>query len=72
MPVHGFAKLLSSANDPSGAALRSLRAGLAMASLPSELVASVPGARGLAGLWRAVGEVYARGGQAWREVWVGS
>lgn len=72
VPVHGFAKLLSSANDPSGAALRSLRAGLAMASLPSELVASVPGARGLAGLWRAVGEVYARGGQAWREVWVGS
>ncbi|TFY50129.1 hypothetical protein EVJ58_g11172, partial [Rhodofomes roseus] len=67
--VHGLQKLLASTMEPAGAALRSLRAGLA---IPVEI--NVPGVSvaGLAGLVRAVGEVYTRGGQAWREVWAGA
>jgi len=69
--IHGLQKLLSSTHDPSGAALRSLRAGLAVSkSMPADF--GLPGMRGLVGLWRAVGNVYARSGQAWREVWVGA
>lgn len=61
--THGLQRLLSSTTEPAGAALRSLRAGLA---IPLEI--DVPGVTGLASLFRAVGEVYHRSGQAWREV----
>lgn len=67
---HGLRKLLSPSADPSGAAISSLRAGMANSrNNPIEFV--VPGIRGLIGLWRAMGEVYARSGQAWKEVWWG-
>ncbi|OBZ71494.1 hypothetical protein A0H81_08426 [Grifola frondosa] len=68
-PPHGLQKLfLSSFSDPSAAALRSLRGGLAV-RLPvsAGLDFGVPSPRKLYGLWRAVGEVCARSSQAWRE-----
>ncbi|CCM03494.1 uncharacterized protein FIBRA_05628 [Fibroporia radiculosa] len=66
--VHGLERLLSTTTDPSGAALRSLRAGLALPrGIPIEF-----GVSSIAGFWRAMGEVYTRSGQAWREVWEGS
>ena len=61
--THGLQRLLSATTEPAGVALRSLRAGLA---IPLEI--DVPGMTGLASLFRAVGEVYHRSGQAWREV----
>ncbi|KAL6304332.1 hypothetical protein BKA93DRAFT_825790 [Sparassis latifolia] len=60
-PAHGLPRLLS--DDARTAALRSLRAGLAV---PFDFGVGVG-----AGLWRAVGEVCVRSGQAWREVWWG-
>ena len=63
--THGLQRLLSSTTEPAGVALRSLRAGL---SIPLEI--DMPGVTGLASLFRAVGEVYHRSGQAWREVMV--
>ncbi|KZT73725.1 hypothetical protein DAEQUDRAFT_735075 [Daedalea quercina L-15889] len=65
--TYGLHKLLSSTAEPAGAAFRSLRAGFA---IPIEV--DVPGVTSLAGLFRAVGEVYQRSGQAWKEVWVGA
>ncbi|KAH9936388.1 uncharacterized protein B0H18DRAFT_321942 [Fomitopsis serialis] len=65
--THGLQRLFSSTTEPASAALRSLRAGLV--AIPIDI--DVPGVAGLAGLFRAVGEAYTRGGQAWKEIWAG-
>lgn len=70
---HGLPKLLlASFADPSKAALRSLRAGLAVCiPTPPEAPLDILGMSGLVGLFRVVGEVYAKSSQAWKEVWGG-
>ncbi|KAI0712122.1 hypothetical protein C8Q76DRAFT_768859 [Earliella scabrosa] len=73
---HGLPKmLLASISDQSAVALRSLREGLAVYVPHSPEVAlpiPIPAPSELLGLWRVVGEVCVRGGQAWREVWAGA
>lgn len=64
--AYGLQRLLSSTAEPAGAALRSLRAGLA---IPLDI--NMPGVTGLSSLLRAAGEVYHGSGQAWRDVWAG-
>ncbi|KZT09107.1 uncharacterized protein LAESUDRAFT_810760 [Laetiporus sulphureus 93-53] len=70
--LHGTHKLLLSAKED---ATRALRAGLAISMDLPGLDFGVGYGYGfgpIAGLWRAVGEVCVRSGQAWREVWATS
>lgn len=69
--THGLPKmLLASISDQSAVALRSLRAGFAvrLPATASELL-PLPRATEIIGLWRVLGEVCSRGGQAWKEAW---
>lgn len=70
---HGLPKLLlASLSDQSTVALRSLRSGLVVYLTRSPDVAlPIPRPTELSGLWRLVGEVYAKSSQAWKEVWGG-
>ena len=71
--LHGLAKLLlASISDQSTVALRSVRDGLAVWIPASSASLPLPGSSELSGLWRVVGEVYSKSGQAFREVWKSS
>ncbi|KAI0335942.1 hypothetical protein GY45DRAFT_1316721 [Cubamyces sp. BRFM 1775] len=69
--IHGLPKLLLAAiSDQSSIALGSLRAGLAV-QMPTASVTLLPIPRmsDLLDVWRKVGEVCTRSGQAWKEIW---
>ena len=69
--VHGLPKLLLAAiSDRSSIALGSLRAGLAV-QVPTapEALLPLPRMSDLLDIWRKVGQVCTRSGQAWKELW---
>ncbi|KAI0661924.1 hypothetical protein C8Q70DRAFT_1051436 [Cubamyces menziesii] len=69
--VHGLPKLLLAAiADQSSIALGSLRAGLAV-QVPTapEALLPLPRMSDLLDIWRKVGQVCTRSGQAWKELW---